>query len=61
MELFLDERLSYLDIFKVIDQCCEAHKNDFVLSPSLNDIVDSDLWARQFVAEAVDKKAPLAV
>lgn len=61
MELFLDEKLSYLEMFKVIGECCEAHKDNFVLSPSLDDIVDSDSWARRYVAEVVDKKAPLAV
>ncbi|GMH42809.1 hypothetical protein BSKO_10728 [Bryopsis sp. KO-2023] len=61
VELFLDEKMSYLDIFRVLEDCCEAHKSDLVASPTLDDIINTDLWARRYVQEIVEKKQPLAV
>jgi len=37
---------------KVIDMAMEAHKNDLVLDPTLDDIVNADVWARAHVAGA---------
>ncbi|WVZ71913.1 hypothetical protein U9M48_020442 [Paspalum notatum var. saurae] len=50
VELFLDEKISYLDIFKVVELTCDAHQNELVTSPSLEEIIHYDLWARRYAA-----------
>ncbi|OEL25278.1 1-deoxy-D-xylulose 5-phosphate reductoisomerase, chloroplastic [Dichanthelium oligosanthes] len=50
VELFIDEKISYLDIFKVVELTCDAHRNELVTSPSLEDIIHYDLWARRYAA-----------
>lgn len=45
--LFLDEKIHYLDIPKVIEKVCDrSHRT---ATPSLQDILDADRWARQEV------------
>ena len=58
--MFLDEKIGYLDIVKHVEATCEAHKADLSLRPSLQDIVESDLWARQHVRETVEKGSVVA-
>lgn len=50
---FLDERVSYLDIMRLNEACCEAHKAEWVGVPNLEEIVHFDAWARRWVAEKV--------
>ncbi|GJN37726.1 hypothetical protein PR202_gb26712 [Eleusine coracana subsp. coracana] len=50
VELFIDEKISYLDIFKVVELTCDAHRKDLVTCPSLEEIVHYDLWAREYAA-----------
>ncbi|CAO2146566.1 unnamed protein product [Urochloa humidicola] len=50
VELFVDEKISYLDIFKVVELTCDAHRNELVTSPSLEEIIHYDLWARRYAA-----------
>jgi 1-deoxy-D-xylulose-5-phosphate reductoisomerase len=49
--LFLAEKIHFLDIPKVIEQVCEKHKTDFTSTPSLDDILAADIWARKMVLE----------
>ncbi|WP_310428556.1 1-deoxy-D-xylulose-5-phosphate reductoisomerase [Chamaesiphon sp. VAR_48_metabat_135_sub] len=49
--LFLDEKIHFIDIPKVIEKVCDKHRNDFTLTPSLDDILAADIWARQMVLE----------
>lgn len=49
--MFLEKKIGYFDIYKTIDMAMEAHKNDLILDPSLDDIVACDLWARQNVLD----------
>lgn len=56
VELFLAERIGYLDIMRVVEQCCEAHRADMVQAPSLEEIVHYDQWARRHVADSVSKQ-----
>ena len=51
MELFLDEKIGYLDIMRFVERACERHQQDLVLAPSLDEIVHYDGWAREYVAE----------
>ncbi|XP_019154401.1 PREDICTED: 1-deoxy-D-xylulose 5-phosphate reductoisomerase, chloroplastic [Ipomoea nil] len=50
VELFIDEKISYLDIFKVVELTCDKHQEELVASPSLEEIVHYDLWARDYAA-----------
>ena len=50
----LDEKVSYLDIIKLNEACCEAHKRDLVALPSLEEIVHYDTWARKWVKDKVE-------
>ena len=47
--LFLDEKIHYLDIPKVIEKVCEHHSTDNVDHPLLEDILAVDQWAREEV------------
>ncbi|KMZ69439.1 1-deoxy-D-xylulose-5-phosphate reductoisomerase [Zostera marina] len=50
VELFIDKKISYLDIFKVVEETCNAHRNELVVQPTLDEIIHYDLWAREFAA-----------
>eukprot|EP00293_Proteomonas_sulcata_P002206 CAMPEP_0184321098 /NCGR_PEP_ID=MMETSP1049-20130417/117334_1 /TAXON_ID=77928 /ORGANISM="Proteomonas sulcata, Strain CCMP704" /LENGTH=95 /DNA_ID=CAMNT_0026641793 /DNA_START=65 /DNA_END=352 /DNA_ORIENTATION=- len=45
-EMFRNGKIGYMDIFKVIEGTMEAHKKDLNMSPSLDEIVQVDTWAR---------------
>ena len=49
--LFLDQKIHFLDIPKVIEKVCDKHRADFTATPSLDDILAADIWARQMVLE----------
>lgn len=57
VEMFIQEKIHYLDIMRFNEACCEAHKAEFVQSPSLEEIVHYDQWARQWVQQAFDTGA----
>ncbi|KAK1373240.1 hypothetical protein POM88_029433 [Heracleum sosnowskyi] len=42
--------ISYLDIFKVVELTCQKHQDDLVSSPSLEEIIHYDLWAREYAS-----------
>ncbi|GAY47390.1 hypothetical protein CUMW_104220 [Citrus unshiu] len=50
VELFVNGKISYLDIFKVVELTCDKHRADLVSSPSLEDILHYDGWAREYTA-----------
>lgn len=49
--LFLEEKIHYLDIAKVIEKVCDRHRNDLKATPSLEDILAADGWARSAVRD----------
>jgi 1-deoxy-D-xylulose-5-phosphate reductoisomerase len=49
VELFLNEKIAFVQIPKLIEMTCELH--DCIAQPSLDDIVAVDAWARHTVAE----------
>ena len=51
VSLFLEEKIHYLEIAKVIEQVCDRHRNDLNSSPGLEDILAVDKWARTAVTE----------
>jgi 1-deoxy-D-xylulose-5-phosphate reductoisomerase len=50
--LFLEERIRFLDIPRLIEQVCDRHQSHHCPSPTLEDIVAADQWARQEVLTA---------
>ncbi|KAF2311409.1 hypothetical protein GH714_022747 [Hevea brasiliensis] len=50
VEMFIDEKISYLDIFKIVELTCDKHRAELVTSPSLEEIIHYDLWARDYAA-----------
>ena len=50
---FLDEKIHFLDIPCIIEKVCERHKIDLNPTPSLQDILDVDNWAREFVRKGI--------
>jgi 1-deoxy-D-xylulose-5-phosphate reductoisomerase len=49
VELFLNEKISFVQIPQLIEMTCDRH--DCITQPSLDDIVAVDAWARQTVVE----------
>lgn len=50
--LFLEEKISFLDIPRMIEYVCDRHGNDNRPDPTLEDILQADQWARQEVLAA---------
>ena len=53
--LFLEEKIQFLDIPRLIERVCDRHQSDNHTSPSLDDIIAADQWARQAVLEFCQK------
>jgi 1-deoxy-D-xylulose-5-phosphate reductoisomerase len=47
--LFLDEKISFLDIPRCIETVCDRHHRHHLSEPTLADIIEIDRWARQEV------------
>jgi 1-deoxy-D-xylulose-5-phosphate reductoisomerase len=61
--LFLEERVHFLDIPRLIELVCDRHRVDLMAHPCLEDVLAVDAWARQAVREAaaaLQAAAPLA-
>jgi len=54
-ELLREEKLGYLGIPKSIEMVMEQHQKDLNMNPTLQDIVDVDLWARNAVDAVLPK------
>ncbi|KAK7304538.1 hypothetical protein VNO77_42419 [Canavalia gladiata] len=50
VEMFVEEKICYLDIFKVVELTCQEHQNELIASPSLEEIIHYDQWARKYAA-----------
>tara|TARA_B100001939_G_scaffold335255_1_gene337114 strand:- start:612 stop:866 length:255 start_codon:yes stop_codon:yes gene_type:complete len=50
--LFLEERIHFLDIPRLIETVCDRHRQDWRGAPSLDDVLAVDRWARIAVDEA---------
>ncbi|NJL01942.1 MAG: 1-deoxy-D-xylulose-5-phosphate reductoisomerase [Spirulinaceae cyanobacterium RM2_2_10] len=55
--LFLQERIGFLDIPRLITAVCDRYHNRNIPQPTLDDILEADRWARQAVLEADTKQA----
>ncbi len=47
--LFLEEKISFLEIPQTIEAVCDRHRDDLMATPSLEDILAVDRWARDAV------------
>ncbi len=59
--LFLDEKVRFNDIPVLVEQVCDRHRADNNLTPSLEDIIAADEWARQMVLEASGNRSAAVV
>lgn len=50
--LFVEEKIRFLDIPRLIEKACDRHQADNCPNPSLDDIVAADKWARKEVVAA---------
>jgi 1-deoxy-D-xylulose-5-phosphate reductoisomerase len=50
--LFLEERIQFLDIPRLIEQVCDRYHVHNFSTPTLDDIIAADRWARQFAISA---------
>ncbi|KAF4362397.1 hypothetical protein F8388_012189 [Cannabis sativa] len=53
VEMFIDEKISYLEIFKVVELTCDKHRSEMVISPSLDEIIHYDSWAREYATTSL--------
>ncbi|MCT0218256.1 1-deoxy-D-xylulose-5-phosphate reductoisomerase [Synechococcus sp. CS-1329] len=56
--LFLEERISFLDIPRLIEAVCERHGADLRQDPSLEDVLAIDAWARLATTELAATASP---
>jgi 1-deoxy-D-xylulose-5-phosphate reductoisomerase len=47
--LFLEEKVRFLDIPRLIESVCDRHHQDNYSHPTLDDIINADQWARKEV------------
>jgi 1-deoxy-D-xylulose-5-phosphate reductoisomerase len=52
--LFLEGRIHFLDIPRLIERTCERHGADLRADPSLEEVLAVDGWARAAVREAAE-------
>lgn len=52
VELFLEEKIQFLDIPRLIETMCDRHQAHNLADPTLDDILAADQWARQEVLKA---------
>ncbi|MCS6815541.1 MAG: 1-deoxy-D-xylulose-5-phosphate reductoisomerase [Cyanobacteria bacterium] len=57
--LFLEEKIGFLDIPRCIEQVCDRHQAHNCLTPTLEDILAADQWARQEVLAVAATNAVL--
>lgn len=50
--LFLEEKIRFLDIPRLIEQACDRYQVHNTATPTLDDILEADQWARQAVMAA---------
>lgn len=55
--LFLDEKIRFLEIPKLIEKTIDRFSAQNILTPSLNDILESDRWARTTTLDIAGKNA----
>lgn len=59
--LFLEEKISFLEIPQVIEKVCDRFDTRNTLAPTLDDILEADQWARQEVLKVSQSNIPTLV
>jgi 1-deoxy-D-xylulose-5-phosphate reductoisomerase len=59
--LFLEERIHFLEIPRLIERVCDRYQSRNRLDPSLADIIAADHWARQELLTASQTPAPAII
>lgn len=57
--LFLDEKIQFLDIPRLIERVCDRYQSHNRPDPSLEDIIDADRWARLEMITASQTPLPM--
>ncbi|NMG11614.1 1-deoxy-D-xylulose-5-phosphate reductoisomerase [Brasilonema sp. UFV-L1] len=52
VSLFLEKRIQFLDIARLIERACDRYQRHNVSTPTLDDIIAADQWARQEIIAA---------
>ncbi|MBD2459473.1 1-deoxy-D-xylulose-5-phosphate reductoisomerase [Oscillatoria sp. FACHB-1407] len=55
VELFLNEKIRFLDIPRLIETACDRYHSRNLSNPTLDDIIEADQWARREVLDASNK------
>jgi 1-deoxy-D-xylulose-5-phosphate reductoisomerase len=59
VELFLAEKIRYVDIVPLVERCLDAHiGSGFIARPDIEAIIECDAWARRWTAEHAVASAP---
>ncbi len=58
--LFLEEKITFLEIPKVIEKACDRFESQNTSQPTLEDILGADQWARNIVLE-ISQSSPTTV
>lgn len=53
VSLFLNEKIGFLDIANIVEMAIEEHKS--IKAPTVSDILEADLWAREYVVQNLHK------
>jgi 1-deoxy-D-xylulose-5-phosphate reductoisomerase len=61
VELFLEERIGFLDIPRLIEQVCDRYTRQNSATPALDDILAADTWSRQEVLSLVPSLTKVTV
>jgi 1-deoxy-D-xylulose-5-phosphate reductoisomerase len=59
--LFLEERIAFLDIPRLIEQVCDRYTTQNSVTPTLEDIIAADQWSRQEVLALAQKLPTIMV
>ena len=59
--LFLDEKITFLEIPQVIEKVCNRFDTRNIATPTLEDILAADQWARQEVLATSQSATPTLV
>lgn len=53
VELFLNDKIGFLDIGDIVEMAMNDH--NVIKNPEISDILDADLWAREYVRQNIHK------
>lgn len=54
VEYFLQGKIKFGDIIKAVRHIMDMHMNSIVINPSIRDILQADVWAREYTRSVLD-------